>query len=106
MNNELDELGSALDCVIVGSCSKAIDDLLEGDESSQMHLAVDMLSRHKDHIVACVNACAGINPKAVPKLVEAAKSLLSRKKEGQGEDTNIFAEWDDLEDAIKDTEIT
>ena len=27
------------------------------------------------HIVACVNACEGINPEAVPELLEAAKGI-------------------------------
>jgi hypothetical protein len=29
-----------------------------------------------EHIVACVNACEGINPKAVPDLLKACKVLL------------------------------
>jgi hypothetical protein len=29
-----------------------------------------------DHIVACVNACAGINPEAVPDVVAALRDML------------------------------
>lgn len=29
-----------------------------------------------EHIVACVNACAGINPEAVPELVKACEAIM------------------------------
>ncbi len=34
-------------------------------------------------IIACVNACEGINPEAVPNLLEACR-LISRLADGQG----------------------
>jgi hypothetical protein len=39
-----------------------------------------MLNKKVDdavHIIACVNACTGINPRAVPLLLAACKSMLS-----------------------------
>lgn len=34
-------------------------------------------------------------------LLGAAEALLSRKHSGPSEDAHVFAEWDDLADAIK-----
>lgn len=32
--------------------------------------------KNMDRIVACVNACAGINPEAVPEMLEALRGIL------------------------------
>ena len=52
----------------------------------------------------CMDACdnAGIEKpqEAIPRLVEAVEQLISRKEQGKYEDAHIFAEWDDLEDAL------
>jgi len=31
----------------------------------------------REHIISCVNACAGINPEAVPELLEVCKTVLT-----------------------------
>jgi hypothetical protein len=56
-----------------------------GDEVCSVHGDVDN-TKKAERILACVNACAGINPEAVPALLnfakkslEAAKSLLGDK---------------------------
>ncbi len=40
-------------------------------------IAIAEQAANRDRIVACVNACAGINPEAVPDLIEAAIDLVS-----------------------------
>lgn len=37
-----------------------------------------------DRIIACVNACAGINPEAVPDLLAAAKGIIKAIEDGNG----------------------
>jgi hypothetical protein len=49
------------------------------DGKYEGHLAIVQTPQAKEtaaRIVACVNACRGINPKAVPNLLEAAESAL------------------------------
>lgn len=39
------------------------------------------------------------------RLRKAAHALLSRKDEGPSEDAHIFAEWDDLRDALEEESV-
>lgn len=51
----------------------------EGQLYSRLEGCVDINEpRNLDRAVACVNACAGINPEAVPDVVEALRELLRR----------------------------
>lgn len=53
------------------------DDMLfqSGDES-QTPIAVFFLDQDRDRTAACVNACAGLNPGAIPEVVEALNWLV------------------------------
>ena len=44
-------------------------------------------------IVACVNACAGINPEAVPNLLEAAKDFIYKVDEGRAFSVKSYAKF-------------
>ncbi|MBE3087783.1 MAG: hypothetical protein IMZ71_01505 [Chloroflexi bacterium] len=48
-------------------------------------------------IVACVNACEGINPEAVPDLLEALMALLSLRLYADGEGPVIINDYDEEE---------
>ena len=50
-----------------------------------------------DHILACVNACEGINPKAVPDLLNACKILL------EDCEMALSNEWDRSDDGFEDS---
>ena len=39
-----------------------------------------LAGRRRDHIVACVNACEGINPEAVPELLAACKAYIGQQE--------------------------
>lgn len=49
-----------------------------------------------DHIVSCVNACAGINPEAFPKLLTVLKKIVA---DGQFEIDHCGKVCFDIEDA-------
>jgi hypothetical protein len=52
-----------------------------------------------NHIVACVNACEGINPKAVPDLLEACKLLL------EDCEMALANEWDRSDAGFEDSSL-
>ena len=45
-------------------------------ETVNDHVPVQLKADDYNHAVRCVNACAGINPLAVPALAEALKNLI------------------------------
>ncbi len=46
-----------------------------GPLCAQEYLGCFSSFRDAGHAVACVNACAGLNPKAIPTLIEACEDL-------------------------------
>jgi predicted nucleic acid-binding Zn ribbon protein len=44
----------------------------------------DEMLANAERIVSCVNACAGINPEAIPELIKAAEKLINRVSYGKG----------------------
>jgi len=55
------------------------------------------LERERDHLRESRDCWYG---KAIERLEGAARALLTRKDEGPSEDAHIFAEWDDLREAL------
>ena len=64
------------DCVLAGGPT-----YVEG----LVNVATGLTPEDANRIVACVNACAGINPEAVPELVRAAQAV-QRWAEAGGDD--------------------
>ena len=63
-----------------------------------LYSAEDGVQANADRIVSCVNACAGINPEAVPEMVEALRELESSMVEPDTGEIHyacesLVAEW-------------
>ena len=57
----------------------------------------DLTKANAEHIVACVNACEGINPEAVPDLLKACKLLL------EDCEMALTNEWDRSDSGFEDS---
>ena len=55
-----------------GSSGYGLTNVIAPD--SEVIIATDVIEGEATRIIACVNACAGINPEAVPDMVEALKT--------------------------------
>lgn len=62
-------------------------------------IASGITKANANHIVACVNACEGINPKAVPDLLKACKLLL------EDCEMALANEWDRSDDGFEDSSL-
>lgn len=61
----------------------------------------EMMDESQRHIDACVNACAGLNPEAIPSLVEAVRKYLKAPR-GR-ETTSSYKRMCDALKAVKET---
>jgi len=86
-------------------CNTSNHQGLIASEESGKDIAVTYAKEDAGHIVACVNACKGINPEGVPKLLEACLSAVryfdTSETEDDGSDNTMLTM---LEFAIMATE--
>lgn len=75
------------DVPVVGGCSGTDDVDYYGG-----HLVCETVTEaNAERIIACVNACKGINPEAVPDLLEACEALpLDKFRDGEPPDAADF----------------
>jgi hypothetical protein len=64
-------------------------------------IATVYTSEHAARIVACVNACAGINPEAVPDLLTALQSALPALEWGLVHDAGNFQQFNECADTAR-----
>jgi len=71
----------------------------QGAEGTLKHIQ-DTNRANAERIVDCVNSCAGINPEAVPKMLEALRWMVLQC-EGEKCGLNYFSEMTQYNDAIE-----
>ena len=63
---------------------------VDTDDGEHLNLGAMESEANAAHIVACVNACAGINPEAVPEMLKALSACLEALNVAFQADENPF----------------
>lgn len=84
--------------IYASKSGKGIDEPVVAEPRHSISISASERKANASHLVACWNACEGINPKAVPELLKVLKACSKVAKSGESDIRGL--PWLDIDAAI------